>query len=83
MLRWLREDKDNVDDGGPGVQALPARKEDRERRIWFQTDNEAVSDGLWSADGTFPIADMDALALMGLESVPGAPRRQVSVISNS
>jgi DNA invertase Pin-like site-specific DNA recombinase len=43
-----------------------------ERRIWFQTGKQAVSDGLWSADGTFPMEDMDALAVMALESLDPA-----------
>lgn len=33
-----------------------------ERRIWFQTGKDAVEDGLWSSDGRFPMADMQALA---------------------
>src|SRR5262249_28779222 len=40
-----------------------------ERRIWFQTGKNAVSDGLWTNDGTFSMADMDALTVMALESL--------------
>jgi hypothetical protein len=49
-----------------------------ERRIWFQTGKKAVADGLWTADGAFPMEDMDAFTVMALESLdpaelPGVP----------
>lgn len=31
-----------------------------ERRIWFQTGKNAVPDGLWSPNGKFPVADLEA-----------------------
>jgi hypothetical protein len=43
-----------------------------ERRIWFQTGKQAVSDGLWTADGTFPMEDMDAFTVMMLEKMDPA-----------
>ena len=43
-----------------------------ERRIWFQTGKNAVSDGLWTNDGTISMADKDALTLMALESLDPA-----------
>ncbi len=38
-----------------------------ERRMWFRTGKDAVSDGLWSPDGTFTVEDMDAALAMALE----------------
>jgi DNA invertase Pin-like site-specific DNA recombinase len=43
-----------------------------ERCIWFQTGKEAVSDGLWTNDGTFSMEDMDAFMVKALESLDPA-----------
>ncbi len=47
-------------------------KDGQERRIWFQTGKDAVPDGLWTNDGGFSVADMDALYAMTLENVDPA-----------
>jgi hypothetical protein len=43
-----------------------------ERRVWFQTGKKAVADGMWSADGKFPMEDVDAFTVMALESLDPA-----------
>jgi DNA invertase Pin-like site-specific DNA recombinase len=43
-----------------------------ERRVWFLTGREAVSDGLWTSNGTFSMEDMDAFTVKALESLDPA-----------
>jgi hypothetical protein len=42
------------------------------RYVWFQTGKNAVSDGLWSSDGTFSAEDMDGFTMMMLDGMDPA-----------